>query len=229
MKIQQFFTARELAEIAKEAGDRVRFPKSERGVGRKASLERWNNQPSNLARKRPGRGGATEYDSSLLPQDMQIEIQRRDWCARQLIKRPQAVEAVNVPNLSPTARQAKVRDARSALLLAIEDYQIRTGTTRSKAISAFLRAVDEWIGIDGNSAANVSQNVCAKCGAHRVPASVLLTDAFRVLPELLKLSNDRPRGSIRIGRSTLYQWFKVRDARGVEALAPYPTKRGERQ
>jgi len=42
MSVQMFFTALELAEIAKAAGDPIGFPKSERGVQKSAHREQWN-------------------------------------------------------------------------------------------------------------------------------------------------------------------------------------------
>jgi putative transposase len=64
---QVFFNARELAEIAVKCAIDG-FPQSERGVQVYAARKGWNNLPSNLCRKRKGRGsgGGREYHISIL-------------------------------------------------------------------------------------------------------------------------------------------------------------------
>jgi putative transposase len=237
MKIQQFFTARELAEIAKEAGDRVRFPETESAVIRLAKRERWSSHPSNLSRKRAGRGGAMEYNFSILPEDMQAEIRRRDRIVHQMAEQAMLAETAKaevmaMPNLSLKARQAKVRDARNAVLLAISNYQIRNGTKRGKAIAAFLRAVDEWIAfeeVQGKALAELPLTIAEQALVNRVPRLTAETtnDGFGLLPEQLIIANDRAKDTVKIGRSSLYQWYKVREEKGVEALAPDRTKVAE--
>lgn len=234
MKIQQFFTARELAEIAKEAGDRVRFSTSERHVRRIADEESWNSQPSNLSRKRAGRGGAMEYNFSILPEDMQMEIRRRDRLEHQLAAQTRIAEAAKselmaLPNLSLKARQAKVRDARSAVLLAISNYQIRKGHKRGKAIAEFLRAVDGWIAFEAaqeKALAEQPLTIAEQALVNRVPrlTADAANDGFGLLPEQLIIANDRAKDTVKIGRSSLYRWYKLREERGVEALAPDQTK-----
>jgi putative transposase len=237
VKIQQFFTARELAEIAKEAGDRVRFATSERHVRRIADEESWNSHPSNLSRKRAGRGGAMEYNFSILPEDIQTEIRRKDRVDHQLGEQTRIAEVAKaelmaLPNLSLKARQAKVRDARNAVLLAINNYQIRNGLKRGKAIAVFLTAVDEWIGIAAaKEKASAEQALTIKEQAliHRVPRLTAESkdDGFGLSVEQLIVANDRAKETVRIGRSSLYQWYKMREEQGVEALAPSRTKVAE--
>ena len=231
MSIQEFFTARELAEIAKDAGQNIPFPKSKRGVNMLIEREGWDNQPGNLARKRPGRGGAMEYNFSLLPGEMQSAIRDRDVRVHLLAKHElQAAKDLEIvqmrPSMSLTARQATVRDKRAQVLRAIDDYSARIGSTRRKAIMAFLDAQSEWAKHTVLQEKVGRSEPLSPAEQIRLETEPTLTslEGFALTEDVLILANDRPKGNAKVGRSTLYDWFKLRTEHGVEGLAPAATK-----
>nr|WP_275789749.1 Mu transposase C-terminal domain-containing protein [Rhizobium gei] len=139
-----FLTAIEIAD----AGARLKLksmPLSERGVQLRAKAEGWNNLPINLARRRSGRegGGGMEYHVSLLPELLQAalhaEVSKEVVLATQQQSRARDIarrEAISTAQLS--ARQRNVMAARSAILSAIETFQISNGYSQRQAIQTFL-------------------------------------------------------------------------------------------
>ena len=67
-QVQEFFTAAELAEMARRFGYKG-FPHSDRGARKRAESEGWNEMPVSRCRKRGGTtgGGGYEYHISLEP------------------------------------------------------------------------------------------------------------------------------------------------------------------
>ena len=201
---QIFFTARELTEIAGKRGI-TSFPQSERGVQVHADREGWNGLPPNLCRKRKSFGGGREYHQSLLPEPMlaalasrDVKVQRTAALEQRQVSDARKVAILKTASLS--ARQRGVMEARSQVLLAIEAYQIPRGQSRASAIKDFglAQAVyRDWL---------------------------TNPDMFGLTAAVLELANDRRRGSTAISRSTIYDWFKVRDSIGVAGLAPAVTK-----
>ena len=236
MSIQEFFTARELAEIAKEARGGISFPKTESAVIRLLKREQWNDLPANLARKRPGRGGAMEYNFSILPPEMQMAIRHRDNQVCLLAAQGAQAKADTAlvqqrPSMSLKARQRMVMEKRNQVLLAITSYSACNGATKAKAIAAFVAAQKEHqthLRVDEKRRAGTELN-------ERDLAIITLeprltaqeADGFNLTPDVLKIANDRPSGNATVSRSTLYEWFKLRREAGVSGLAPMPTKQEE--
>lgn len=184
------------AEIA-EAGERLKIkamPWSKKGVQDTINREEWFSSP--LARKRGGKegGGGFEYHISLLPNELQsaihAEATRELVVVSQQAKKSQEIarrEKLSTANL--TARQRDVMNARSAILSAIDMYQISNGLSQRQAIQAFV--------------AN--------------------PEALDVSEKMLIVANDRNE-SPDVSLRTIQRWFATRDAVGVGALAPLPTK-----
>ncbi|MGM4981900.1 Mu transposase C-terminal domain-containing protein [Rhizobium sp. 11_C7_N12_5] len=142
MNLALYLTAKEIAE----AGVRLKLkalPHSKRGVQDHIDRYEWATTP--LCRKRSGSegGGGNEYHISLLPEALQSALQaehsrevvmaaQQQQKARELARR----EALSTVDL--TARQREVMTARSAILTAIERYQISNGLSQRQAIDAFL-------------------------------------------------------------------------------------------
>ncbi|MEI9410746.1 DDE-type integrase/transposase/recombinase [Mesorhizobium salmacidum] len=108
--MKDWLTAREIAIEALPD-----MPADESGVWRVAQREGWNG--SSLARKRPGRGGATEYHVSLLPTLAQVAYQQRHIVIELPVKLPKAS-----PETSLSARALEERDARLAIVAAFEKF-----------------------------------------------------------------------------------------------------------
>ncbi|MET3611773.1 putative transposase [Rhizobium aquaticum] len=135
------------AEIA-EAGERLKIeamPWSKRRVQDRIDREGWLASP--LARKRSGKqgGGGFEYHISLLPNELQsaihAEATRELVVVSQQAKKTQEIvrrEKLSTANL--TARQRDVMNARSAILSAIDMYQVSNGLSQRQAIQAFVAA-----------------------------------------------------------------------------------------
>lgn len=142
MSFARFLNAQEIAD----AGLRLKLksmPLTKKGVIDYAKREEWHSLPSNLVRKRESQGGGYEYHISLLPEALQSALQaehsrevvmiaQQQQKAREIIRR----EAVSTADL--TARQREVMTARSAILTAIERFQISNGLSQRQAIDAFL-------------------------------------------------------------------------------------------
>ena len=131
-------TASEIAELGLPA-----LPGTERNVRRRASLENWP------CRERSGRGGGREYPVSALPLAARTEYARRHV----------QVDAAPVGGLEPvayvepaSADAATQRDARLAILGAVERYAQSASLTRAAADAAFCAgynsgaiAVADWV------------------------------------------------------------------------------------
>ena len=224
---QDFFTAGELAEVAKARGI-TSFPASERGVQIFAKREGWNDLPENLCRKRWRVGGGIEYHLSLLPTAMQVVLAARSIMAvtsqalgaREAAERRQ-IAALRTSNLSARARM--VMEARAEILTSIEGYAISQGQTRAWGIAQFLDAQNAVATRQEIEERRDRGAILTPHEAHQLLKPVVLTaaDGFHLTLERLALANDR-RASPAVKRSAVYEWFKARDDRGVAALAPNP-------
>jgi len=228
---QDYFTARELAEIAAKRGLAC-FPATKRGVNDLARREGWDQLPSSLARRRTGRegGGGTEYHRSLLPERMQAAIAR--YAVQSELQAAHDVQAeadrrqmaaLRASTLGAHARA--VMQARAEILTSIEGYGISQGQTRAWAVARFLEAQDAARARQEIEARRDRDAILTEREAASLSQPLLLTAAagFALTSETLATANDR-RGAPKVSRSTLYQWFKTRDERGPVALAPTPTK-----
>ncbi|MBC9246711.1 transposase [Paracoccus sp. 11-3] len=231
---QEFFTAAELAQIAQTRGLKT-FPGTERGVQLLAEREGWNDFAARVSRPRPSlkAGGrpAMEYHFSILPAIMQQTIAGRTAkaalqksfniaCSEE---RNQLVEAIRTSSLHPRAR--RVMEARAEVLTSIEGYAVSAGRARSWGIARFLEA---------QTAHHARQELERRRDAGQIltvdqvamlaiPSLLTSGDGFHLSVETLKSANDR-KSAPQIKRSTIYDWFKSRDAGGVVALAPSTTK-----
>lgn len=226
---QEFFSARELAEMARDRKV-VGFPVTESGVIRHARQKGWDDLGQSLCRKRPGRGGGREYHFSLLPQTMidglhitAIGTQLQARQETQALEDRRKIDALRAHVLPARARA--VMEARSEVLLAIEGYAVAEGEKRAWAIAQFLAAQEAWA---------EHQDLEARRDAHlplterditrlALPLILITLPGFGLSIERLTLANDRKDSPV-VKRATIYDWFKTRDERGVVALAPAATK-----
>lgn len=226
---QEFFSARELAEMARDRKV-IGFPATKSGVIRHARQKGWDDLGQSLCRKRLGRGGGLEYHFSLLPQAMidglhitAIGTQLQARQETQALEDRRKIEALRAQVLPARARA--VMEARSEVLLAIDGYAISQGEKRAWAITRFLEAQEAW---------SERQELEARRDAHlplterdkaRLALPLLLTTipGFGLSIERLVTANDR-KECPQVKRATIYDWFKARDERGVIALAPTATK-----
>ncbi len=229
----EWFNSRELAAIAKERGLKS-FPQSERGVQLLAE-QSWNSLPTNLCRKRAGRGGGLEYHLSLLPDLLQdiIHGQQAKAVHEAVQQQRQAVERkkmLALPVTSLVFRQRQAMEARAEILLAIERYATQHGYVGlRKAILDFVQA--QAVHAERDLALQRAENGEPLSHRERLlleqPSPLRGTAGFGLLTETLVIANDRSGGNSRVSRSTVYEWFKLRDAGGVTALAPSSTKEDE--
>ncbi|UDL90345.1 transposase family protein [Mesorhizobium sp. PAMC28654] len=108
--MKDWLTAREIA--AEQLPD---MPASESAVIRLAGRSEWDG--SALARKRPGRGGATEYHLSLFPVLAQVAYQQKHIVIELPVKPAKAA-----PDAGLTARAQLERDARLAIVAVFERF-----------------------------------------------------------------------------------------------------------
>ena len=227
---KEFLTAREIAEAVNEAG-LTGFPRTVQKINDYAVRNGWKALPSNLARKRTGRGGGFEYHFTLLPDVVHAAL-RRQHTSKVLLAQ-QATEVADTKRqlqardtMKLQARQRMVMEKRSQILLALDAYRISQSASQAGAIRAFVDAQDQharWIA--------AQDAVKAGKPVRDAEVQLLLTepdlpraDAFDLLPEVLALANARDTGSSKISRTTLYRWFQMRQQGGVQALAPERTK-----
>ncbi len=224
-----FFTAAEIADLARKYGVE-NFPNSERGVQIYAAREGWNDLPDHLCRKRTGRGGGLEYHFSLLPAFLWDRIegeaigkQLTDRFEQKQLAGQRKVEKLKTTSLSQRARS--VMEARASVLNAIDGYALSQGQTRAWGIRKFLEAQTDWEAIEKTEAARDNGKKLSGEDAMLVFNSCLLTreDGFGIIPDILRIARDR-RAPGSVKRSTVYNWFKARDAHGVAALSPIPPK-----
>ncbi|OCP17398.1 MULTISPECIES: Mu transposase C-terminal domain-containing protein [unclassified Ensifer] len=137
-----FLNAQEIAD----AGKRLKLkamPHTKQGVIDHITRSGWAGLPDNLRRKREGRGGGWEYHVSLLPDALQAALQAEHsrsvvLVAQQNQQRREVARREALSTSDLTARQRDVMTARSAILSAIETYQISNGLSRRQAIDAFV-------------------------------------------------------------------------------------------
>ncbi|CDX20222.1 transposase [Mesorhizobium sp. ORS 3359] len=138
--MNEWLTAREIA--AEQLPD---MPATESAVIRLAGRSGWDG--TSKARKRQGRGGATEYHFSLLPTLAQVAYQQKHM----VVERP-AAPAKPAPDASLSARAQLERDARLAVVAAFEKfsrglklgYATRTQVFTDKYNTAAL-TVEPWV------------------------------------------------------------------------------------
>lgn len=231
-RFQEFYTAREMAEIALKRGITT-FPATERGVRKLAETSGWNSLPSNLCRPREGKGGGREYHFTLMPQVMRDAIAA--WGQQAMLANAHQVaqdadeRRLNALRLSALApRPRMVAQARTEILRSIDGYAISRGQKRSWAIRKFLEAQAEY---------HLRQKIEKKrdVGFHLDAVEVnslasppLLTalDGFQLEAGRLAVANDR-RDDARISRTAIYSWFKSWDENGALALAPTPPRQDQ--
>jgi putative transposase len=236
MTANVWFTAGELAKIAKERGLKSSvFPNSERGVRDRAKEEGWNDLPENLCRDRAAVGGGREYHLNVLPDIMHTVITGREIRAHQLAAQEKERETARkkvaaLPVTSLRFRQRQAMEARGEILLAIDRYiAMKGGWGRRKAIMDFVQAQEEHA--ERHAALVKVEAGEALTGRERVlleRVSLLVDpDGFGLLEDTLRLANDRAGADFRISMRTVQRWFSDRDAGGITALAPALTKAEE--
>lgn len=228
-----WFTARELAEIAKERGV-TSFPQSERGVQILAERSGWN-ALDQFCQRRSGRGGGLKYHRTILPEFMQTVILARAHKLYQLqaqdIRRLDERKKVDLlPVTSLRFRQRNAMEARGEILVAIDRYATLRGmTARRKAILDFVRAQDEQA--ERTAAKEKAEAGEPLSSRERMllerPSLLCGGDGFGLLEETLRLANDRSGGSFKVSARTVQRWFAARDTAGITALAPALTKEDE--
>lgn len=231
---QEFFNARELAEMACERKV-IGFPVTKNGVIRHARRSGWDDLGPSLCRKRPGRGGGLEYHFSLLPQAMidglhvsAIGTQLQARHEAQALADRRKIEALRAQALPDTARATM--EARAEVLLAIEGYAIAQGENRAWAIDQFLKAQEAWAERQELEALRDAHEPLTERDKARLALPLLLTTlpGFGLSIERLKVANARVANNRKecptVARRTIYDWFKARDEGSVISLAPVPPK-----
>ncbi|MBE1439726.1 hypothetical protein H4S14_003491, partial [Agrobacterium vitis] len=188
-----FLSAQEIADTVVRLKLKV-MPLTKKGVIDFIKREGWMDLPTNLCRKRTGRGGGFEYHISLLPEALQAALHgehtRELVAASQQAKKSQELaRREKLSTAAISARQREVMNARSVILSAIDMHRISNGMSQRQAIQSFLAD----------------------------PAEVGVSDA------VLMTANDR-NDSADISMRTIQRWFSLRDTSGLGALAPLPTK-----
>jgi len=240
LPLQEFFTARELAELSARLGYDG-LPGTESGVIRRAKREGWNDQPGSLCRKRAGvaGGGGLEYHISLLPALQGMLLKSRMLQTGVRNRNAIAVKSEAVPAVpAALARRARTTaEARSEIMVAIIGYAARAGKKPSQAMADFLAAQEghrHWIAAcaarDRGDFLDAPSMRALQMGSPLTrPFDPKAPYGFGVSEEVLRLANNRPRGGdfIQVGRSALYEWMKAHRERGFSALAPARTKAPE--
>ena len=234
--VQEFFTAREMAELAKRLGYQG-LPHTESGVVRRAKRDGWTDQ-SLLCRKRGGRdgGGGFEYHISLVPHLHSMQMLERKISAdaetRQVVAVREAAALPALPAERPRAKAELVAEARVQILTAIIGFASRTGRKVSQGIAEFLKAQDGhafWL----EACANRDRGAylpASQTKALQIGSPLERQDMFWLSADVLERANDRPRkGALfcKVSRSTLYSWMAEYEAQGFRALAPQTTKHTE--
>lgn len=235
---QEFFTARELAEIAKSLMIDG-FPKSESNAIKMAKHKGWINLDQSLCRKRTGRGGGLRYHYSLLPTKMQDAIKARSKTFRAIAAQAeQAVKdktALTTLEFAPLkAKQSTVMEARAHILAAIISYEIRHMASRGQAVNAFVKAQDVHELREAILERERRDGALTALEIRLISEFDPLTDGdgFGLSAAVVDVANSRARGRSktiksgngRVARSTIYEWFKLKEERGINALAPKLTK-----
>lgn len=201
---KQWYTARELAELGLPG-----LPATKSAIIRFAKRMEW--QSSSLATKRSGQGGGWEYHIDLLPDAARTELDRRNALSTLSDQCEPAIEHSASPECSfssrttTNGRQSQMMLARAALLIEIERRQIVHELSRRQAclqlVSDLKLAGEKLPTSDAGHAHEADYVSLIKAAATAV---------------------DRKKG---LSLRTLYGWFSLRDAGGVQALAPKPKKK----
>ncbi len=140
MRRQEYFTALEIAELAKRL-DVSAMPQTKRRVQDLIVREGWASSP--LSRVRSGRGGGHEYHFSLLPEFMVSAMIADEQKAQALadaktamVTQENALEKLASTSLS--ARQRMVMEARASIVNAVNQYYVGKGSTKGEAVAAVL-------------------------------------------------------------------------------------------
>ncbi len=228
-----FYTAAELAELAQTLGIKS-FPGTKRGVNALVVREGWNSLPASLARQRSGRegGGGMEYHFSLLPAAMQARIAATEAQTALVVRHDVEAErdrrqVAALKSTALSAEQRKVLEARAEVLTSIEGYAVSHGQNRAWGIAQFLEAQAAYTvrqEIEGRRERGefLTDREVASLGR---PLELTRSEGFGLQADVLAAANDRGAGRVKISRSAIYDWFRLRDHDGVVALAPVQTKR----
>lgn len=227
---QTFFTAAELAEIAK-AGGLMNFPHTKRRVNSFIEREGWDALPSTRKRAGTKGGGGMEYHFQVLPEALQALIAGSQVKAGLIARHDleaerdrRQVAAIRTSALSAEARA--VMDARAEVLVSIDGYAIAQGQTRAWAITRFAQALSAYAGRQEIERRRDAGEILTPREAASLAHPLILTssDGFQIDPCRVKIANDRARATEAISERSIQRWFKARDERGVIALAPAATK-----
>jgi putative transposase len=171
------------------------FPATKRGIQDRAAHEQWTAN-GDLCRRRKGRGGGFEYHISLLPEELQASALADD--RKQILATYQA---------SSQAKQDRKRATLVTTELTARPRQVMD------ARAAILCAIEAHQLHDGLSRFEA------------IKTFLLTPSVFGVEHDTIVKANDRKNGSARLGKSSLYRWFSMRDEIGVGALAPLTTRK----
>lgn len=139
-QVQEFFTAAELAELAKRFGYKA-FPHTKSGAVRFAARAGWNEMPASRCRKRAGRGGGFEYHIAVVPRLMGLLVAERIRQTDKAVSRAVTVRETPDDKFGSVKEQHwRVAWARGQVLTAILSYASRLTMKRSQAITDFIGA-----------------------------------------------------------------------------------------
>jgi len=231
--VQEFYTARELADLA-EARGLAGF--SERNIRALATREAWTARGQLVRRREAGEAGGrpgVEYHRSLLPEALQALIAARASTGQQLAAHARDAEADSrrlaaLRTSALPARARAVMEARAEILTSIDGFAIAHGEPRAWGIARFLEAQDDFRSRQDIEAARDAGRILTEreLASLARPLDLVSAGGFHLDPTRIALANDR-RGAGAVKRSALYDWFKSRDEQGVIALAPVPPKVAE--
>lgn len=231
--VQEYYTARELADLA-EARGLAGF--SERNIRALATREAWAARGQMVRRREAGEAGGRpgiEYHRSLLPDALQALIAARASTGQQLAAHARDAEADNrrlaaLRTSALSARARSVMEARAEILTSIDGFSIANGEPRAWGIARFLEAQDDLETRQKIEAARDAGRILTEREVAALGHGLLMTSSagFGVERARLKMANDRATATS-ISERTLWRWFKARDEQGVIALAPVPPKVAE--
>jgi putative transposase len=133
---------------------------------------------------------------------------------------------VSRTSISLRGRQRMVMEKRSEILIAIMRVETVEGLTRADAIRAFLKAQAEYSDwLQAVEARDLGHDLtAAQVGLLTREIALLSLEKFGLTVDALRIANDRKSGGFSIGRSTIYDWFKIKKLHGVSGLAPALTR-----
>lgn len=144
MRVQEYFTPLELAEMAQRLDVRS-IPRDRSDVQKYISKHGLDG--STLAQTRRGRGGGVEYHFSLFPEEFVvafIDHRRREVAeaeAREALTKQQEVLAL-LGEAQLTAKQQRVMEARAAIVDAVKAYRLSHGCKQGPAVDAVLAMIE---------------------------------------------------------------------------------------